>query len=105
MFICPAEVTKCIACHITELITLWLAGCCSCSLSKVTEFGKDSTKVFLTQSYFSDDKNITPVFTNVGQKSLKYLEQFLQFFPVLKIVFIYFTISRVSEDRGWKTVV
>jgi hypothetical protein len=119
MLICPADITKCFifiefqnTSHITSLNLIFkalshctLASCCSCSLSKVIEFGENSTKVFLTQSYLSDDKNITPVFPNAGQKSPKYFDRFFPFFPILKILFVYSTISRVSENHGWKTVV
>jgi hypothetical protein len=63
--------------------------------------------VFPTQSYISDEKEITPVFPAAGQKFLKYFEQFLQFFPIFKnlYLFIYSKVSRVSENSGWETVV
>jgi hypothetical protein len=53
------------------------------------------------QSYLSDDKNITPVFPNAGQKFLKYFEWFLQFFPVLKIVFIYLLYNFLCFGEPW----
>jgi len=121
MFTCLAEITKYFifieirnTSHVTSLNCILKAwshcssvSCCSCSLSKFSEFGENPTKVFLTQSYISDDKEITPLFPTAAQRFLKYFEQFLQFFPIFKnmYLFIYSEISRVSENRGWETVV
>jgi len=75
--------------------------CCSCILSKVPEFWENSTKVFLTQSYISDDKEITPVFPTAGQKFLKYLERFFQFFPIFKNLYLFILKLLVF----WRTLV
>jgi len=82
--------------HVTSLnfiFKAWSHGssvsCCACILSKVPEFWENSTKVFLTQSYISDDREITPVFPTAGQKFLKYFERFLQFFPIFKNLYLF----------------